>query len=54
MKKLECEINRIENLKYIIEGYGICALEKMIPSDVPVVYIYDVISQESQDFLKKI
>lgn len=53
MKKLECEINRIENLKYIIEGYGICALEKMIPSDVPVVYIYDVISQESQDFLKK-
>jgi glycosyltransferase involved in cell wall biosynthesis len=54
MKSIEKELRIIHNFKYMINGYGLCALEKMIPADIPVLFIQGQLSDSVLVSLKKI
>ncbi len=54
MKSMQKEINMINNIKYMLDGYGLCALEKMIPTDVPVIFIHGRVTEEVICFLDKV
>jgi hypothetical protein len=47
-------INSINNLKYMVNSYGLCALEKMVPTDVPVLCLHGQVSGDTIRFLKTI
>lgn len=54
MEYIEKEINVINNIRYMAEGYGLCALEKMIPTDVPIICVYGQVNESEINFLRKV
>lgn len=54
MGLIDKEINVINNVRYLVDGYGFCALEKMIPTDVPIVCVYGQVTDSQMKFLKKV
>lgn len=54
MNIVQREKRIVNNIRFLSEGYGLCALEKMIPSDIPIVFIYGNITEEEINFLNKI
>lgn len=54
MNSLSKEIDILNNIKFLKDGYGLCSLEAMVPSDVPVVLINGKISIQSINQLKQV
>ena len=54
MELVDKEINVLHNIRYMAEGYGLCALEKMIPADIPVILVCGQVTDTEADFLKQI
>ena len=54
MEIVQHEKNVLENMIYLSVGYGLCALENMIPADVPIVFLGEIIDEKGINFLKEI
>lgn len=54
MEFMQHEKNVLKNMIHLSVGYGLCALEKLIPADVPVVFVGEKVTEKEIGFLKEI